>query len=151
MPETAVKDLVLQVIYLRVYPFSIIPTYITEISFSLHNLQPLVNLVNCRGSDKFKLAASCRKLLPNINTKASVAFILLVPGQIHKDSLICWRACLEMLMRMTWTLSSWRLRKQKPNIARQHELRRPQYLKKNTEPFRRIKLLVSLCDSHQFP
>ena len=40
LPETAVKDLVLQVIYLRIYPFSIIPTYITEISFSLHNLQP---------------------------------------------------------------------------------------------------------------
>ena len=148
LPETAVKDLVLQVFYFRVYPF-LQYQYIVEISFPLYNLQLLINLVNCRESGELKLVVSYRKLLPDISMKASIASILLVLEQIRNDSLTCWKACLGKLMKKTWTLNNWRARKRQLNIMRQHELRRPQYLR-NMEPSLKIKLLVLSYGPHQF-
>ena len=149
LPETAVKDLVLQVVYFRVYPFLQYQYILLKFHFHYFHFK-ITEMVNCRESDEFKLVVSCRKLLPNISMKASIASILLVPEQIHNNSLICWRACLGKLMKMTWTLNNWRARKQQPSITRQHELRSPQYLR-NMEPSLRIKLLVSSCGPHQFP
>ena len=124
------------------------PIYIVEFSLSLYDLQFLFLI--CRELDEFRLAVSCKKPLPNINTRASIVFILHVLGQIPKNSSTCWKVFLEKLMKRTWTLNNWKVRKRQPSITRQHELRRPQCLR-STEPSLRIELLMSPCDPRQFP
>ena len=125
-----------------------VPIYIVEFSLSLYDLQFL--FLNCRELGKFRLAVSCKKPLPNINTRASITFILHVLGQIPKNSSTCWKVFLEKLMKRTWTLNNWKARKRQPSIVRQHELRRPQCLR-SMEPSLRIELLMSSCGPRQFP
>ena len=149
LPETAIKDLVLQVIYSRIY-FHFYSTNIYCGIFTFIVRFAIFLFLNCRELEEFRLAVSCKKPLPNINMRASIAFILHVLGQIPKNSSTCWKIFLEKLMKKTWTLNNWKARKRQPSIMRQHELRRPQFLR-SMEPSLRIELLVSSCGPRQFP
>ena len=107
LPETTVKELVLQVIYLKEYFFNKNIHMYLRISSLSHSSQN-VTLCIFRGLDGSRLVANSRRLPLNIKAKDLAVSTSPVPVPTPRSLLTCWKVCLGTSILMTWTHNSWR-------------------------------------------